>query len=136
MTTAVTSLDQLRRVTHAPVTRSLVHASAPALRLPAATEAELGEWQQRLERELYACGCTSGAVSVLAALGGLAIAQFVVGMDVGSGWHAGLVWVVVGFAAAGLGKAAGLLRAQVRRRQLYAEIERTLSARGRVNAQN
>jgi hypothetical protein len=131
----VTTLAELRRVTHAPMSRSLVHTDAPSLRLPEATDAELGDWQQRLNRELYACGCTSGAVTLLVALAGLAIAQFVVGVDVGSGVQQVALWITVALAAALGGKAAGLLRAQRRRRLLYGEIERTLTNRGRVSAQ-
>lgn len=131
----VTGLDELRRVTHASLSRSLFHAAAPTLRLPEATEAELSEWQQRLDRELSACGCTSGAITLLVALATLAVVQFVVGVEVGSGLQAVGVWVAVALAAAVGGKTAGLLRAQVRRRRLYAEIERTLTDRGRVSAQ-
>jgi hypothetical protein len=122
----VTRLDELRRVTHAPVTSSLVHATAPTLRLERATEAELSEWQRRLDRYLYACGCTSGAVALSAALAALALVQFVAGVDFGSGLRTAGVWIAVAFIAALVGKTAGLAVAQVRRRTLYAEIERTL----------
>jgi len=130
----ITKLDELRDVTHAPVVRSLVHTAAPVLRFPAATAAELRDWQSRLEQELYACGCTSGAVALLAALCSLVFLQFVAGVDTGSGWRAAGIWLGVAFAAAGVGKAGGLLRAQLRRRRLYAEIERTLVVRGPENA--
>lgn len=136
MTGGVTTLAELRRVTHAPVSSSLFHAVAPPLRLPLASEAELEDWQERLDREVYACGCTSGAVALLASLAVLAVAQFGAGIDLGGGLRAVVVWVVAGFAAAVLGKAAGLFRARVRRRLLYAEIERSLAGRGGGTAQN
>lgn len=126
----VTRLDELRRVTHAPVTSSLVHAAAPTLRLERATEAELSEWQRRLDRYLYACGCTSGAITLSASLAALATIQFVAGVEIGSGLRAASVWIAVAFIAALVGKTAGLAGAQVRRRTLYAEIERTLADRG------
>lgn len=125
----VTRLDELRRVTHAPVISSLVHAAAPTLRLERATDAELSEWQRRLDRYLYACGCTSGAVALSAALAALATIQFVAGADLGSGLRTVGVWIAVALVAALVGKTAGLLGAQVRRRTLYAEIERTLADR-------
>ncbi len=136
VTSTGTSLDELRRVTHASVFRSLFHAVAPRLQLRDATGAELSEWQERLDRELDACGCTSGAIALLGALAGLAMAEFAVGVDFGSGLHTVGVWAAVAFAAAVVGKSAGLLRAQLRRRRLYAEIQRTLSDRGLPTAQH
>jgi hypothetical protein len=126
---ALTSLPELRRVTHAPVYSSLVHTDAPSLRLEDATEAELSDWQRRLDRYLYACGCTSGAIALTAALAVLAAIQFVAGVDFGSGLRTTGVWVAVALGAALVGKTAGLARAQVQRRRLYAEIERTLADR-------
>jgi hypothetical protein len=125
----VTRLDELRGVTHAPVTNSLVHATAPSLRLEHATETELSEWQRRLDRYLYACGCGSGAITLTAALAALAATQFVVGVDFGSGLRTVGVWIAVALVAALIGKTAGLAAAQVQRRTLYAEIERTLADR-------
>lgn len=61
----------------------------------------------------------------------LATAQFVIGLDLGSAAESIGVWVAVVICAAVAGKAAGLLRAQRRRRRLYAEIERVLTPRGR-----
>ena len=116
---AITSLAELRRVTHAPVWSSLVHADAPTLRLEGATDGELSAWQRRLDRYLYACGCTSGAVALLAAVFVLAAASF----DFGSGWRTAGVWVAVALGAALAGKTAGLAWAQVQRRRLYAEID-------------
>jgi hypothetical protein len=127
---ALTSPAELRRVTHAPVWSSLVHAAAPTLRLDGATDAELSEWQRRLDRYLYACGCTSGAITLAAALAALATIQFVVGVDFGSGLRTVGVWIAVALGAALVGKTAGLAWAQVQRRRLYAEIERTLADRG------
>lgn len=126
---ALTSLEELRRVTHAPVWSSLVHTDAPTLRLERATDAELSEWQRRLDRYLYACGCTSGAVTLAAALVVLAAIQFVAGVDFGSGLRTAGVWTAVALVAAFVGKTAGLGAAQVQRRRLYAEIERTLADR-------
>ena len=120
---AITSLAELRRVTHAPVWSSLVHADAPTLRLEGASDAELGEWQRRLDRHLYACGCTSGAIALLAALVVLAAARF----DFGSGWRTAGVWVAVALGAALVGKTAGLAWAQVQRRRLYAEIDLSIN---------
>ncbi|MEP7335701.1 MAG: hypothetical protein ABI717_07965 [Actinomycetota bacterium] len=127
---AITSLEELRRVTHAPVWSSLVHTDAPTLRLERATDFELSEWQRRLDRYLYACGCTSGAITLAAALATLAAIQFVAGVDFGSGLRTAGVWLAVAFGAALVGKTAGLAAAQMQRRRLYAEIERTLADRG------
>jgi hypothetical protein len=134
-TPAVTTLAELRSVTHAPISQSLVHTDAPPLRLPEATGAELRDWQRRLDQELYACGCNSGAVTLLAGLASLAIAQFALGVDTGSGLRLAAVWIAVAFAAALGGKAAGLLWARRRRLLLYAEIARTLTERGHISAQ-
>ena len=125
----IASLDELRRVTHAPVWSSLVHTDAPTLRLERATEAELSEWQRRLDRYLYACGCTSGAITLTATLAALAAIQFVAGVDFGSGVRTAGIWIAVALVAALVGKSAGLAAAQVQRRTLYAEIERTLADR-------
>jgi hypothetical protein len=125
----IASLDELRRITHAPVWSSLVHTDAPTLRLERATDAELSEWQRRLDRHLYACGCTSGAITLLAAIAALAAIQFVADVEFGSRLRTAGVWVAVAFAAALVGKTAGLAAAQVNRRRLYSEIERTLADR-------
>ena len=127
---AITSPAELRRVTHAPVWSSLVHTDAPTLRLERATDTELSEWQRRLDRYLYACGCTSGAITLLAAIAALAAIQFVAGVEFGSGLRTAGVWIAVALVAALVGKSAGLAWAQVQRRRLYAEIERTLADRG------
>ena len=100
-----------------------MHADAPTLRLEGATDAQLSEWQRRLDRYLYACGCTSGAVVLLVALVVLAAAQFVAGVDFGSGMRTAGIWAVVALGAAFVGKTAGLAWAQVQRRRLYAEID-------------
>ena len=126
----ITSPDELRRVTHAPVWSSLVHTDSPTLRLERATDAELSEWQRRLDRYLYACGCTSGAIALSAALAVLAAVQLVAGVDFGSGLRTAGVWIAVALVAALVGKTAGLAWAQVQRRRLHAEIERTLADRG------
>jgi hypothetical protein len=126
----ITSPDELRRVTHAPVWSSLVHTDSPTLRLERATDAELSEWQRRLDRYLYACGCTSGAIALSAALAVLAAVQLVAGVAFGSGLRTAGVWTAVALVAALVGKTAGLAAAQVQRRTLYAEIERTLADRG------
>jgi hypothetical protein len=126
----ITSPDELRRVTHAPVWSSLVHTDAPTLRLERATDAELSDWQRRLDRYLYACGCTSGAITLVAAIAALAAIQFVAGVHFGSGLRTTGVWIAVAFVAALVGKTAGLAAAQMRRRTLYAEIERRLTDRG------
>lgn len=131
----VTTLADLRRVTHTPITRSLLRTEAPSLQLLGATDAELQDWQKRLDRELYACGCTSGAIAMLAALASLAPAQFVLGVGPGSGVSQVVVWISVALTAALGGKAFGLLRARRRRRSLYAEIERALTDRGRISTQ-
>jgi hypothetical protein len=120
---AITSLAELRRVTHAPVWSSLVHADAPTLRLEGATDAELSEWQRRLDSYVYACGCTSGAVALLAALVVLAAARF----DFGSGWRTVGAWTAIALGTALVGKTTGLAWAQVQRRRLYAEIDLSIN---------
>lgn len=120
---AITSLAELRRVTHAPVWSSFVHTDAPTLRLERATDAELRDWQRRLDRYLYACGCTSGAIALIAAVAVVAAIQFVAGVDFGSVLRTVGVWVGVALVAALVGKTAGLAWAQVQRRRLYAEID-------------
>lgn len=125
----VTTLEQLRPLTHAPVSRSLFPAQAPLLRFPTAGEADLRRWQRRFERDLHACGCTAGALMLLGALAGLAVAHAVFGLRLGSVAATVGVWPATALAAALTGKALGLLGARVRRRRLYAEIERTLAGR-------
>jgi len=125
----ITNLGELRRLTHAPFSQSLVHKAAPELKLPAASATELARWQERLNRDLYACGCTAGAIALVGSLAVLAIAEFAAGIELGSGEWAVGVWVFVALGAAVLGKAGGLLAARLRRRQLYAEIEWTLTGR-------
>jgi hypothetical protein len=109
--------------------RSLFPAAAPQLRLPTATEPDLHRWQRRLERDLHACGCTAGAVMLLGALAVLAIVHLILGFRPGSAAATVGFWMAIPLAAAPIGKALGLFAARVRRRRLYAEIERTLAPR-------
>lgn len=66
---------------------------------------------------------------LLGALALLAVGQFLLGFHPASGVATIGLWVATALAAAFIGKALGLLAARVRRRRLYAEIERTLAAR-------
>lgn len=132
--TSLTELAELREVTHAPLSHSLLHATAPRLELPGATEAELRDWQQRLDLELHACGCTAGSIAVLGSLATLAVAEFGLGIDFASGAYEAGVWVGVTLASASVGKAVGLLRAKLRRHRLYTEIENTLVLRQKDRA--
>jgi hypothetical protein len=131
---SLTQLAELREVTHAPLSRSLFHATAPRIDLPGATEAELRDWQQRLDHELHACGCTAGSFAVLGSVAALAVAEFGLGVDFASGVYEAGVWVGVVLGSASVGKAVGLLRAKLRRHRLYTEIENTLVLRQKDRA--
>lgn len=125
----VSDLSELRRFTHTPFLGALFHLKAPRLELAGATAAELSNWQRRFDRDLHACGCTSGAATLTGALAILALLEFAVGFDLGSGLTRIAIWIGVTLAAATGGKAGGLFVARVRRHRLYDEIARTFASR-------
>jgi hypothetical protein len=81
------------------------------------TEAEAKRWETRLSRYYFACGCEAGSVVLL-----LALAAYVVALAVAPGgfgaanWRDAVAGVLIGFIAAGAGKAAGLIHARWRLR--------------------
>jgi hypothetical protein len=131
----VSDLAALRRLTHTPLFGSLLHLKAPLLDLPGATTEELENWQRRFDRDLHACGCTSGAVTLIGSLAILGLLEFAFGLNIGSGFTRVGIWIGVTLAAATGGKAAGLFVAKVRRHRLHEEIAETLASRQRIDVE-
>lgn len=88
-----------------------------ALDVESLAEADAKRWEARLSRYYFACGCEAGSVVLLVAL-----AVYVVAVGLAPGgfgaatWRDAVAGVVVGFVAAGVGKAAGLIHARWRLR--------------------
>ena len=80
-------------------------------------EADAKTWEAKLSRYYFACGCELGSAVLLVAL-----PAYVVALALAPGgfrsatWRDAVAGVLIGFVAAGVGKAAGLIHARWRLR--------------------
>jgi hypothetical protein len=89
-------------------------------------EADAKRWEARLSRYYFACGCEAGSVVLLVALAAYLVALALAPGGFGAAtWREAVAGVVVGFVAAGVGKAVGLIHA---RRRLRTTIRSLASA--------
>lgn len=103
---------------------SFLPGGSVRLRLPELDELERGQWEKRLSDLRGACGCKSGAVSLLAflALCGLLAGTGVVGVT-----PLKLALLLPGaFVAGAAGKLGGLLVSRIRLRRTVAMLRRRL----------
>jgi hypothetical protein len=81
-------------------------------------EADAKSWETRLSRYYFACGCEAGSVVLLVALAAYVVALAMAPGGFGAAtWRDAVAGVLVGFVAAGVGKAAGLIYARWRLRR-------------------
>lgn len=112
-TYVVRSADDLRRLA------GLARPARLSVDLPQKSKDESALWQARLANALGICGCTEGAIGLLAGLS-LTLILWGIGWFPGpGGWHLLTSCVILASLGAALGRLAGLARA---RRVIRAEI--------------
>lgn len=99
------------------------------VKIPGASEADNAQWQQRIQREYFACGCDLGTAASL-----LAVSVLIVNFITRDGglsalrWTDGLLLLGAFVIATGVGKLIGIRLARARLRAVLGELAMRLPA--------